>query len=66
MSEGFIGLNTFLAAAVAIALLAEFGDLTLAAVALCGLFVLTLRADELLAKVWENIMGITNFLTLKW
>jgi len=66
VSEGSFGLNAFLAAAIGVALLAEFGDLTLAAVVLCVFFVLMVRGDELLGSFWQNLAAITDFLTLKW
>jgi len=66
MAEGAFGWNTFLIAAIAVAAFAEFGDLTLSVLALCALFVLAIRADEQLEKVWENLAGIINFFLLKW
>ena len=66
MAEGEFGWTSFLIVALAIAAFVEFDDLTLALLVACALFVLAVRADDLLGLTWSNLAGITNFFLLRW
>ncbi|NYZ75400.1 hypothetical protein H0O03_04040 [Candidatus Micrarchaeota archaeon] len=66
MAEGVFGWSTFLIAAIAVAVFAEFVDLTLSILALCALLVFAVRADDLLGMMWINLVGIKEFFLLRW